>query len=277
MELTITDNKAVLSLPENHRPFIQAKIGKPCIKDISDLDLATGIQKLLTRSFAEMGHTSAAEGSAMTFLRTTLLTDLRKPKYKALTFEEVCLFVGNGIRGDYGSFKNQLNTINIQNLIFWINQGMASEAITNAMKEFNRKLEESELKTTEKPLQIKQAQSKEGIIKAFEEYKKSGLLPFRPCAYYDLLVEFKQMKSLFPDVQTFKKIQSEVKKEFERNWTVSKKTAEQRGESNTAEALMDRLMNLESDPHSDVINEIKTRGLKLYFDTLIREGKEIGV
>jgi hypothetical protein len=142
MNLLPAEIKAIGNITSSLQPFVQAKFQKP-IKLYSDYDLEKEIADFLTIAYMEMGLNSA-ESHVLKFLRETLLRDLRGRKYETVTMAEVRMFVSCGIRGDFGTFKNQLSTINIPNIHYWIRSGLQCEERKIAMKEFFAEQEKAE-------------------------------------------------------------------------------------------------------------------------------------
>lgn len=130
------DNKAIEAVSAHLQPILRARLNSP-IKIIPEPDLEVKIAELVIVSFTELGIGIEGKEDIVSFIRQTLLNDLRHPKYQHLSFEIIRHFVSNGIRGQYGTFKNQLNTINVQNIHHWINEGLKSEEYKRSMSEFN--------------------------------------------------------------------------------------------------------------------------------------------
>jgi hypothetical protein len=261
--LTLTENTTISKLPVQMQQIVIAKFQKP-IKSIKDFDLATSIKNMLIISHAELGITVEGKDQVVSFLRDTLLKDFRGAKYEHISFDLIKLFVSNGIRGEYGTFKNQMNTISIQNIHYWINEGLKSEKYKHALKEFNLKLDEENKQNTVKPMQ--DGDLMYSCLSAFETYKETGELPsFGAHAYYDIIKRFLNLKTLIlnEDWQA-------VKKEAKFNYiNLTKSKAARKAD------IPGMLKKLSFDGTGQHEFEIKKVGLKFYFDRLIKENKNL--
>lgn len=262
MNLTIIENTAVQNIPVQLKKFVEAKF-KPTIKSYSDYDLERGIKNIIIISFTELGIKDAGEDKITTFLCETLLRDLRAAKFEHITLEEIQLFISNGIRGEYGSFNNQMNTINIQNLHWWIRKGMESVERKNALDAFNKELDK--INKSGKPVFYTPEQFKKLAIEAFNDYKNSGKMPYVPHVIYDTIKESLNVKSLI-NQEDWPYIQAEGIEEYKRKYTFGKREHE----------LKKIIENLDLSKDNKALS-FATKGvaLKHYFDKLIAEGKEI--
>lgn len=274
MNLTVIENKAIQSLPVHHKEYLEAKF-KPLIKSYSNYDLERGIKNILITAFAEMGIKDAGDDKVITFLRETMLKDLRSPKYEHITLEEVKLFISQGIRGEYGTFKNQLTTINIPNLFFWIKAGITSTGRKLALEQFNKIIQEEE---NGKPKIDKMILSKDACKKAFEAYK-NGYEPMTPWAYYDIInelvgVEYNGFKTLVADLVERKRIFSETTKAHIKAMDQEAVKLSKRGKTAEAEAIIKEITGGFKNSKS-LENVQKAALLRYYFDQLIKENKQL--
>lgn len=290
MSLLPIERKAIDLVPVALQPYVQAKFQTP-IKQYSDYDLEREIKAFILVAFAEMGVSPGGSNATdergdrvVTFLRETLQRDLRAKKYENLTMAEIRLFVSNGLRGEYGTFKSQLATINIQNIHYWIKKGMESEERTKALKEFSAARDREEMAT--KPTVTyddKWWMDRAKIM--FATYKDKKLNPHKaiepfvgnvaPAAVYDVLnkkdgveIETKAGKfnSLVTDPTIRAAVISAANQEFDKDKAEIKRQALKKG------------WTFKNNPDSDKATRQaiqKKHLLKAYFDSLIEQNKEI--
>jgi hypothetical protein len=273
--LTTVENSAISTLQPVHQQFMVAKFKKP-IKDYDDYTLEKGIKNLILVSYAELGLKVDPEDKVVTFLIETLLKDLRRHKYEHITLEEIQLFISLGLRGELGTFNGQMNTLNVQNLNWWIKKGIESEDRKNAIREFNAKL--SKEQTPVIPTIQKVMFSKQACVDAFVMYRDKGVLQFCAFAYYDIINDLigepykgQYEKTLVHDEDARKLIVSECKESIEKDFMPQKIRAEKAGNLNESEAIMGAILG----DHGHLLRRMKAAFLKYYFDQLIKEGKEL--
>lgn len=290
MNLTVVEKNQIPNIPLHYQPYVIAKFQTP-MKRHSDMEIEFAVKSILGRAYAELGI-STGTSDVLSFMRETLLKDFRTPKFENLTLELVSLFISNGIRGEYGSFKNQMNTINIQNIHYWISKGLESQKYLEAMKEFNRKLAESEIK--EPSIEEKTARSKQALKNLFQKYRESGDLGMTPWAYYSALCDLigtrvayrakdgseAFYKTLFTDPVLRHKLDAQGEKEYKDSiagksnpddiYSRSRKKDE-------SEMEMARIITSALSKEDGLVNKKKEVALRYYFDQLIQEGKELDV
>lgn len=275
--LTIIEKNLINALPLHYQPIVVAKYSTP-IKSIGDRTLAEGITEMLIVTNAELGLKLEGNNEVISFLRETLMKDLRAPKFHTVSLELIKHFVGNGVRGEYGTFKNQMNIVNIQNIHYWINEGLKSNAYKQAVAEYNEMLKK-ENQFSERPVIEKIMFSKDACVKAFEHYKMLKTPPFAAFAYYDIIndligVEYKGVKTLLTDTELRKKITSETRQAYTNTMVYNKKKAEARGNHSLAESIMMEVLN-EFKGNKGFQNALKEKFLIAFFDQLINQNKNL--
>lgn len=288
MELTVIDTRAISALPVSAQHLVNARFKKP-IREYDGFELEKAIKNMLLVAFVELGQTTSAQDEKLiVFLRDTLCKDLKKPKFSGLSLEAVHLFISNGIRGEYGTFNGQMNSINIQNIHHWIRMGTESHEWKDSLEQFNRVYLEQN--TSKVPLQVKIRNSKEGIISAFDHYQKGEergdeiihRLPFCGFAYYDILNEMigveysangKTFKTLVTDPAARKLIVDGTVKAFKKDLAQKKSKAEYMGKKDLVDGITEMLGNLSE--NKTLENKVKEKMLGWYFDQLIKEGRHI--
>lgn len=274
--MTPAETKALSVLPVAYQQILACRFKKP-IKDYDPYDLERSLKDLIQVSFSEMGITSsAADNKVVTFLRETLMKDLLRPKFKHLSLESVRLFIANGIRGEYGTFKGQMNTLNIPNIHHWINKGMESREWRESLEAFNKTFLDQN--TAKEPLYVRVNRSIDGIINAFEYYKKEGRIPFCGFAYYDLLNEmvgedYNGIRTLVTDPQTRKRIFLDTEEKYRQELNQQRFRAESRGRRDITDGIDSILKNIKS--QNGLINKQKEQLLSAYFDKLIYEERDL--
>jgi len=275
MNLLLAEKNVITLLPEHFQPIVIAKYSEP-IKKIGNLSLATEIRNMVVLAHAELGLNIDAKDDVISFMVDTLLKDFRAPKYSTVSIELIKIFVKNGVRGDYGTFKNQLNIVNIQNIHYWINEGLKSELYKKAIMEYNEIL-----KKEQEPMPVidKIMFSKNACIKAFEDYKLLKTPPFASFAYYDIIndligTEYKGFKTLISDSKLREKIINETKEYYTSAMIYNKKKAEAQGHYSFAEAIMSTVSNdFKGDKGFE--NKLKEKFLTAFFDELITNNKNL--
>lgn len=275
MNLLLAEKNAIPLLPEQFQPIVLAKYSDP-IKKIGNLSLATEIRNMVVIAHAELGLNIDSKDDVISFMVDTLLKDLRAPKYATISIELVKLFVKNGVRGDYGTFKNQMNIVNIQNIHYWINEGLKSETYKKAISEYNEILKKE---TEPVPVIDKILFSKSACIKAFEHYKMFKTAPFAAFAYYDIIneligFEYNGIKTLLTDQELRKKITMETKQSYTESMLFNKNKAEKRGNYSLAESIMHDVSN-EFKGQKGFENILKEKFLCAFFDQLINQNKNL--
>lgn len=273
--LTVIENQAILNIPVQLQPILSARLKIP-IKSYSLPALEIQIKNMIIISFTELGIGIEDKNDVITFLRQTLLKDFKGPKYENLSIEVINLFVSNGIRGHYGTFKNQLNTINIQNIYHWINEGLKSEDYKRSILEYNKQLDVLPGNSIDKAMF-----SKQSCVNAFKRYKEAGVMPFGSFAYYDIINDLigspylgNREKTLVHDSVIRKEITTRLTEKHTKEMLFEKKKQERRGNIGTAEALIGSITAEFKDSNS-LKNLIKHEFLKTYFNQLISENKEL--
>lgn len=274
--LTIIEKSAIEKMPVQLKQVAQAKFSTP-IKFMKPIDLATEVKNLIIVAYTELGITLEKREDTITFLRDTLVKDFRMPKYEHISFELIKVFVSNGIRGEYGTFKNQLNTINVQNIHHWIKEGFKSETYKRAQQEFKDMVEKEN--NPQRSMSEKLMFSKDGCIKAFESYKSSKRMPFAAFAYYDIIndligVDYKGKKTLVTDFEVRKEITTRLTERHTQELLHEREKAVKRGNLSEAEAIMSAITS-EFKEGNSLTNLIKAEFLTYYFDQLIKENKPL--
>lgn len=273
--LTISEKSLIPQLPSHFQPIVAAKYSTP-IKSIGDRSLAEGLTEMLIVTNAELGLKLEGNNDVITFLRETLMKDLRAPKFQTVSLDLIKLFVSNGVRGQYGTFKNQMNIVNIQNIHYWINEGLKSEAYKKAIMEYNELLKKE---VEPKSIMSKMMFSKSACVKAFEHYKLIKTPPNAAFAYYDILneligVEYKGFKTLLTDPEKRKAIHAETLEFYTKQMSAVQRKESKRNNLTLAEAIMNEIAT-EFKGSKGFENLLKERYLLAFFDQLINQNKNL--
>lgn len=139
MNLTVIENSVIAKMPATLQEYVAAKFRKQ-IHTHTDMELETRIKNLVIKTLFESGVKDSGDAKVISFLRETLLKDLRHPKFAKLTFEEVELAMQKGVRQEYGIYMG----VNIQTIHSWLKAFIASKDREIAIKDFYRRIEEQE-------------------------------------------------------------------------------------------------------------------------------------
>lgn len=268
-QLTVKENNAIAALPVQIQPIVAARFGKPIVS-YSKAGLAIEIKNMLLRVYFEKGLNIDEKDSVLSQQREILLEDFRAKKYENISMELIRLFVSNGVRGDYGTFKGQLNTVNIENIHYWVKKGLESEDYKRSVTEFNRKLDE-EIKTSKTPVVYTKEHLATLSVNAFLEYKESGKLPIPIAAavFYNTIKEALKVETLI-DKLDWKNILNDAKSQY----TQAQKEMVRKSERKTLK--IDYTLATEGKPGNSQFEAwIKRTALKYYFDTLISKGEDL--
>lgn len=273
MNLTVTEQETLQGMPVQIKPIIEARLSKP-IRLYTDSELELEIAGMAVVAHAEKGLKLDQKDDVITFIRNTMARDLRAPKFANISLQLIRLFISNGIRGQYGTFKNQLNTVSVENIHFWINKGLGSEDYKRSVTEFNKKLAEQEYK----PKVYNRITTNAAIVNSFENYKKTGEMPYTPYAYYDIIneskgVEYNGKKTLVSDPDARKTLVLQCEAEIAAELNPEREKALKRGRLTEAESLMRAI----SGEGNTLANKIKKAFLKHYFDQLISKNEPLGL
>lgn len=269
-QLTVKENKVIAALPAQIQPIVAARFGQP-IRSYDDVDLAIQIKNLLLRTYFELGLNINDKDAVLSQQREILLRDFRARKYEHISVELIQLFVSNGVRGEYGTFNGQLNTVNIQNIHHWVNHGLKSEEYKRSVTEFNQRLEEEEVKTSKQPVMYTKAHLKILSVQAFNEYTAGGNIPIPSAAatFYDTIKEIMKVDSLISK-SDWKSVYNEAKN----NYTTAQKALKR--ERDRKDIKLDFTLATEEKPgNKSFENHIKRVGLRYFFDQLIKENKDL--
>lgn len=176
-ELTITEKSALDKLPSELRPFVEARMGRPVSK-LNDIELKAKCLDLISYSFAEQAIYNV-EPKILAFQRDELFKELRNVSaFKNLTFEEVKIAFNLGIRQESGAFFGMCAKTYNQFLKHYAQKEERNRGMRMFLDDVNKP------KVTEKPIAIKFIEDAAATIKAFNDYKETGKMPFIPSANY---------------------------------------------------------------------------------------------
>lgn len=275
MNLTPIENKALETVPSNYREYLQAKF-YPSVKSIvSDYNLSVEVNNLVHGAFLDLGMNIGDHKETAIYLTETLTKELRRPKYSILTLQEIGLFISKGIRREYPTFNGQMNSLNIQNIYYWIDRGLESNERREALKKFNEALTAQEHVPKLDSLLF----SNKRIMSAFQRYKSVGEMPVSGHAYYSIIndqigQDYKGIKTLVTDPIQRKSIYEACKVEYTETLQKIKVKEERKGNSSVANGIASLLMgDLNSD--SPFQNMVKKAYLKAFWDNLIANGEDL--
>lgn len=253
-------------LPESQRNFVILRTGHMSVKAISVNTVKIALTDILTNAYFDMGLKEGANAQTLQFQVEACYREL-KGELADLTIPEIREAFRLGVRGEAGQFI-----------------GMCPQTYNKFLKWFHKLPERQKSwvdyldmidKTgprSEKPKELTKENLKEAALRAFEDYKKSGKLPFVPHAIYDTIKELTGAETLI-DRLDWDKIKTEAKLSYsEQTRKASSKprsVQKQMAEVGTLLKLDYSLNNRSFEFH------VKKIGLKYYFDTLISKGGDL--
>lgn len=270
-QLLVSEKNAITSLPLSLQEFAMAR-QEPPINTLKPNEVKRACAEVLTKASFDMGSPMANEAQVLKFQTEALFLELGG-KFGNMTLSELRSAFNKGIRGEFGQFFGMCPaTYNkfIKSYFELPARGQAQIEYLNLL---------AGLKTTEVPIQIKTDISKNGCLRIFKIYKETGKFELFPWKYYDMLndligVEYKGFKTLITDPAKRKEIFEKTEGEYKKQLLQEKERAEKRGRLSDAEAIKSRIaMGFEND--EPLKNKQKTLMLKMYFDGLIANGKEL--
>lgn len=272
MALLTEENNLIKKLPEHLQPYVVARYTKPIIQ-CTDYELQatclTSVQDAVNAN-ERLGKDNSA---VITNLYEQLAKDLRKPKFRAITLEEVTEALFRGARKEYGDFF----AVNIGTIHGWIDAYLKSKERLEAINQFI--LLSNEGLTTDKPRMLTVQEDIEGCKKLFERYRNSGNLDQLAFAYYDFINErvgvlVDSRKTLVPDPKVRQDILEKTEGALLESLLDERKRLEKRGFMGDARSITQKIeMGFKGDKL--LKNRQKQMALKWYFDTLIKEGREL--
>jgi chromosome segregation and condensation protein ScpB len=262
----IQAQSVIQQLPATLQPFVSARIGEKQIKNLTPNEVKKRCVDILTKASSDMNSPMASDAKMLQIQTEALYSEL-SGKYKDLTLTELSEAFRRGIRGEFGPYF-----------------GLCAKTYHDFIKSYFNLPERQKAQldylnliaghqTVEKPKALQMIFSKEAILKVFSDYKEYGRLPIGAYRYYELIKEFKGLNSLMTK-ETYAKLLKEVLADEESKLLSQKKREEKKGNLSMAEAVMGVIAGLDGKDKS-VEREIKSRGLKLYFDSLIKENKDL--
>jgi len=186
--------------------------------------------------------------------------DLILDKYPALTSTEFRTACKNGVIGNYGEWYGMcLKSVNQ-----WIKGYLSDTARIQAIKNWNKSIDESVIKISQKPVYFTKEYLAKSAKDAFEVYKETGKLPFVPHAIYDAIKELLKLDTLI-DIKDWPQIQELSKKAY------SESHKPKVGVNNITQVLNFELSNRSFE------FEVKKQGLIFFFNNLISQKKSLEI
>ena len=208
--------------------WIIAKQDKP-ISQLDNKELNDRLIEVLLKSQAMFGYVNSDEKAkdAFRFLKETIFKDLRyDKKHATLTMAEIELFISKGIKGEYPSPKNGLNSLNVQNIHFWILQGREDKSRIEALRAKENALIE---RIGQPNKELIEAELKASLMRLFEFLYNGGDLNqsyknYPIFAFYDMMLakygievtrDGKTGRTLIPSKEDKLKVDAEAIAEFQ--------------------------------------------------------------
>ncbi len=138
----------------------------PMIKNMGEPDIANEMLKIILKTYFDCGQN--ANQKTVVLEIQDLMSDLTK-YFGTVCIEEIKLFFKSGIDGEFGEYFGLNNKTYRQ----WLRGGVSSAKRSNA-----RKIQDMYLQEKNKPKPLTESEKekiiKDGVLKAFEEYKSKG-------------------------------------------------------------------------------------------------------
>lgn len=255
-------------LEPSKRKFVALRAGNQAIRGISESVVKSACAEILTRASFDM-NSPMANDPKMLLAQTEALFGELKGKFKDLTIPELKEAFNMGIREEFGNFF-----------------GLCPATYHKFIKSYYSLPERSAswleyLKLTEspEPKLDKVMFSKQACVKAFENYRDMGLVPFSAWAYYDIIneligVDYKGHKTLVTDAEVRKTLFAKAKEEHTSELLKAKRISESKGHFNEANAIM-AVITSDFEGHNGLVHAQKKELLIHFFKELIREKKNL--
>lgn len=259
--LTVTDMNAVKRIRPDLQKYIVAK-NSSIIRNLKKSEACKFIYDAIAASMEFAGMKVMNEDHDVITNLSDLTLELVYNHYSSITSLELKNALKEGAIGNYGEyFGYNLKSINV-----WIKTYMNSSERNVAMKEWSKAIDE-EMTFTDKPT-ITLSQTLDSCRKAFEEYKKTKMLPMTPFAYYNLL--WKDLKIITWTNEERKEIVDVAKKEYFQYLNEAKN--KRLISKSDWQILIDTITH-GGNPSFD--NVVKKVALKKFFDNLISKNNSI--
>lgn len=249
----------IANLPTHLQKFAELRIGKTPFRNLKPMQQSKVCLDIITKSLAATGN--KGEDENLLVFQSNELKDCLKDKYGELTADEILKALDMLIAGDFGPYMGLYKKSYYQALKGYYEIPERSQS----MKQYLAIIEAP--KTSEKPLELKIKETKESVLKAFNEFKETGNLPFTAFAYYDFLKE--QGKFNWTREEKL-----EMNNQAEKEYEGILRERKSKGVIKPSQ-MADLMLNLNT--NATFKNICKRIALKRYFDQLINEGKELEI
>lgn len=239
MELVKTDDP-INKITESYRPFIIALRSL----DIKGCDRATNLKAIIasiTKATALTGKINVDNGFELHAAENLLNEFISRWPHAKHT--EIELAFKKGVLGDYGEYFG----INVKSLLGFWKSYIQSPELLQAKREWIKLMDEPKVAKT-----ITNVDLTESILKAFEDFKKTGELPFTSSHYYIILCKLHNVKTLIKD----KDLRSTIREEAMKDYRAS---------------LVEKKINLKDRPQFDVLLKWCMEGKNPTYDTFSRK------
>lgn len=248
-----------INLPESLKPYAAIRIGKRCIKDLSEGEVKRACFEIINISFAESGQLKI-DAPMLQFQSESLFKELTG-RFKDLTLDELKEAFKKGIRGETGPYFGLCSKTYHQFIKHYFERPERAEAMRIYLDSINGTLiPEKPTPEQQKEIMIK------GVKSALNDYKADGKLPYSPAPYYDFL--WLELKLIIWSKEEKESIKKEANQIYESK--VNKQKQERRI---TTQQAKDLLSNISS--NQSYINTVKMVGLRRFFDMCIKTNYEL--
>lgn len=257
-QYTANEIQSMDLVAENYKPFVKALLSDK-VSALHKKEAVDFIFQTINKCLINSGITTLQGNDAalLSFSVQELICD----HYKNVTTDEFLKAMKNGSVGIYGDFHG----FNLKAVNHWIRSYLNDNDRILALKEWNEKL----IKTASEPTDIskKIMFSEKACIDAFQKFKETKKVPFAAHAYYDIIcdkigVEVNGHKTVLTEKSDREMCFNQAKANLKNGYKVM-------GESiyNQVSEFLNVPKNIEY--------ECKKVALKIYFEKLISQGKEL--
>jgi hypothetical protein len=245
------------------KSFVDLRVGHKPVSEMSTVTLKRALVDILTKASFDMGSPMSDDPQILQFQTEACFKELNG-KYGALTLPEVSEAFRRGIRGESGPFFGMCPKTYHQFLKWFFEfpeRGKSWLAFLEA---------QSSVETSKKPIYYTPEHLKAIAIRTFGEYKDTGNIQGLGsfiAVIYDTVKELKKVDSLMDKLQ-WDEIKSEAIKSYDNEMT---RGTPKHKLNNVLKLLDHSLENRSFEFH------LKKIGLKFYFDSLIKNNKDLGI
>ena len=248
-----------ISINVKLNPYNAKRIGFKAIKDLGhEPTIMRELSDILQISLFDLTGKDKFSDTDLLLHAQSLRGEI-KGRFELMTLPEVKEAFRRGIRGESGAFFGMCAKTYNQFLKWYFDLPDRGKSWTEYLDSCQN------LQIEGKPKRLSDDELKQACLDAFEDFKKSGKMPFVPFAIYEQIKEFKKVKTLIP-VEKWKQVKEDGKKLYE--------TRKTHGMTKRQSEVW--LISIRSESEeSELSNTIKEVALRAYFSELVSGGYDL--